>query len=420
MIAKDMEQTTPSSIWSEERDSFISQLIEISNRTKAKPNEYLTIILDSRARWEPTSLGTSTTQILIDQAYAKVNWTPNFLTKLGILRPGWGVGFAFQPTDSFSPPIDPQDPGRYNPGIPTVQFQWIFERLSLAALTSLKYSTSTLQSSSEGILGGFLGSLSQTTWEDLRFGFHFGYTLGKKERADLYLNVAWDKDGPLTLGGSFRFDTGLFVLHTEAAVSYEETSERFYPISTTKINDPAIFNQDFDIFGMEQRTERFVPEILVGINQMFGSYGILVLEYYYNGGGYVASEFRRYLSLYDRLMQNPEYFDAISGELIETDMLTNETTKLASQYQSGSLGKHYGFAQLSFGFFEGDLTLALITLINFSDNSQYLFPAITFSGMQNINFSLEGLFSFDYVDAQTEFGISPYVGGIMIRMQAYF
>jgi hypothetical protein len=239
-------------------------------------------------------------------------------------------------------------------------------------------------------------SQQQSEYDDLlRLGLHIG-------EVDLRLLALGSAD---SIGGAdpnlhIQTGAGLDVnvgdsLTVRAEISAADSTERLYVVDATRMTSQA-------------ESVAWAPRALLGFTWAEGGAKDLsvMAEYYYNGLGFVGSD-------YDRLMQYSGNSLAAAGRNVAGGQ---GVADILDQYGSFEAARHYGFARVA-GNIEDDLTAQLWVVTNLQDLSCMTGAVLTYT---RDAWAISGALVDAWGGSNTEEGLSPLLWRLDLELSLFF
>ncbi len=289
------------------------------------------------------------------ELFNRINFSANIMFELGVIRFDWGKGYAWNPVGFVNPEKDPEDPSKLFQGEPAVHLQ-----------IQKSFNSKIIQAFAINFIG-------LPVFENLNNKF------GRLERINfatkiyfLFLNTdidfmfAYGKGGPYKIGVDLSRNIGEAVeIHGEFAYEFNF--------------DYKHINSSFNLVSEEKNIISF----LIGFRITFVSETTIILEYYYNGGGFDENHYNNY------------YNYALSGynDFINTSNTT--TLSMIKNYQKNyfnnfTLKRNY----LYFKIQQKDMFALtyfnpyLFLIFNIDDKSLMLSPVLSYAPFQSLEFTL--------------------------------
>lgn len=320
----------------------------------------------------------------IYEAYGRVKPNPNSTVDLGKKSYKWGKGYAWNPVGFINRPKDPNDPQEALEGYITGELDLIkslsgHETLGNIALTTV------LLPVYDGINDEFGAENNINLAAKL-------YLLYRNTDIDLLLYTGNSRS--TRFGADFsRNISSNFEIHGEAAYIMDATKLLLLEDGTTRLEREDAFS---GLLGLRYLTENDLTSII---------------EYYYNGNGYLEDERALFFHRVDES-------SLLTGD---NDAFLNHTRELSLRgYGKPYAGRNYLYARFSqkepFDILY--LSPALTTIVNLDDQSASITPEIAYTGFTNLEIRLR--FSLLTGGSFTEYGEKQTNNKLELRLRWFF
>jgi hypothetical protein len=322
-------------------------------------------------------------KITVEEAYISFQPTVSLAIDAGKKVHKWGKGYAFSPTAFFSRPKDLDDPDETLEGYYSLSADYI---KSMEGLIRTFAVTPVFMPINRN-LNTDLGPEDEIAW-----GGKF-YFFTHDTDVDIMFLISDNLDNRIGMDFSKNL-TPSFEIHGDAAW----VQDGHQPI--------------IDAYGNTRESENPAFNCLVGLRYLSSRETTYILEYYRNGQGYTAQEYRDYLSLIEK---------GYNEYLITADKTSIAKSKTyAADYNQQTAMKDYLYVKIS----QKDAfnTLYLIPSItgvyNMDDQSAVITPRITYTGWTNFILDLKTRFLIG--ENKTEYGEKINTAKIVLSLTWYF
>jgi len=312
------------------------------------------------------------------QAYAQYWWGDKLGVRLGKQRIAWGSGFAWNPTDRLEPAKNALNTTFEREGALGARLDWVPSARTSVVLVGaqtdanprdLPVAATNVQRRAGAVRARVL--VSNT---DLALVL----SAGKNQRSLVGFDVGRD------LGGSLS-------LHAES--SLYRGAEMWPP-------------RDGELFF----------RIVVGGLRTSGT-NAFVLEYFYNGEGYSATQFHRWLSGLDASWAAAS--DPALPPPAQQAALAAYAFGVSVPYSAGlGLRRQYLHASWTRGSPTSVWTGGVSSVVGLSDGGVALSPGVGFAPRGNVTLNLDGVLLLGPVDS--EFRLRPLQGALQARLKVLF
>ena len=306
-----------------------------------------------------------------DQAYLSFEESEPLKLRVGRQRIGFGVGYAWNPVNDLDKRRDIYNPTKYVEGVNAAKSTFDFsDRYGRPMQLSFAVVIPDGTGSAPDLRYSRLGSQFYVLTHDVELGLTASY--GKNEGAGGGENLLFGAYSSADIGGA--------ILELEYAVSRKPYLPRFS-------RETAFYRNDFNC------------QALLNLHRRITEKSFLMLEYFFNGFGYGSGEFDDMLSLLSS--SYGEYAPLVAGSL-----------------SPGYVSRHYFFGTLSQEMSD-HWTLALTTMANLERPGAFLYPQLSYTGVDDITVSLEAITNITG-GTENEFSMSVYRHALLVRLQYYF
>jgi hypothetical protein len=290
--------------------------------------------------------------------------------KVGRQVLGFGVGYLWNPANSFDLPKDLFSMDKYRIGVDAIKVNFDFSKF-----TDVPFNISTFllppvweANSRIDLSYSKVGAYSYVFINPFEFGFTAGYQRLTNDREDVAFGVFCSVD---VLGS---------IVGVEASASRK--------------NEVFFINQSGEITNYSD----FFMQSLVTFNRRISEKSFLVFEYYYNNFGFSNEEVER---LFDTLKTNVFVL-----------------SKFYDRFTPGNLSKNNVFVGVSWEVIE-NLGVSLSALCNLDRLGVLLYPVVSYSISDNFDVSFEVSINFAS-DKRSEISEAIYKNFYSLRFVGYF
>lgn len=322
----------------------------------------------------------------LDQAYAYVDFSDKFSVTGGKQRIRWGTGMTFTPTDRWQPAANTLDPTRYLEGTYLFKADLFLPIASLTAVYTPSREHVEYRVDPDHVVGlrlyKLIGTLDIYLSATRSIYSRRGSINGRTSNYDEY---------ETNYGAAFSWDSGPAVIYGEAS-HLKLTSGTIRHLLVPDVNT---------------WQQRFV----LGTSKQFNSSSSGYIEAYYNGWGLSHSDYKRLNKILGQLQ-------GFYGPYIENTPFADFVDQVM-QLGSPARSLHQWYIALN-GTYIYKETWGVTGNVIYEpvDNSCFVYPLLTYRGVENMDFMLG--YSTVFGSSDGEKALMPAIHAVDFRFIVYF